>query len=182
MPRSNSGNPNDDDLIARGGKVDRERLFELYEKQTGDDEQPISVTLRISRNLNKRLDRYLVDRIPFLSRTSLQRLIRDHADRTKMREHFRKLEAYRKTIDRHSDAYGILNHLNQLGVYKRHRADRRLHMQGGLDTHDHQRAQMQRDLDNGTCQDPASTSNAVSCENDCDCPSGQSCTEAGTCG
>ena len=82
--------------------------------------------------------------------TLLQRMIRDHADRTKMREHFRKLEAYRKTIDRHSDAYGILNHLNQLGVYKRHRADRRLHMQGGLDTHDHQRAQMQRDLDNVT--------------------------------
>ena len=43
MPRSNAGNPDDDDLIARGGKVDRERLFELYELQTGDDEQPISV-------------------------------------------------------------------------------------------------------------------------------------------
>jgi len=79
MPRSNGGNPDGDDLIARGGKVDRERLFELYEKQTGDDEQPISVTLRPSRDLNKRLDRYLVDRIPFLSRTSLQRLIREQA-------------------------------------------------------------------------------------------------------
>jgi len=78
MPRSNGGNPDGDDLIARGGKVDRERLFELYELQT-DDEQPISVTLRISRDLNKRLDRYLVDRIPFLSRTSLQRLIRERA-------------------------------------------------------------------------------------------------------
>jgi len=79
MTRSNGGNPDGDDLIARGGKVDRERLFELYEKQTGDDEQPISVTLRLSRDLNKRLDRYLVDRIPFLSRTSLQRLIREQA-------------------------------------------------------------------------------------------------------
>ena len=79
MPQSDGGNPDGDDLIARGGKVDRERLFELYEKQTGDDEQPISVTLRISRDLNKRLDRYLVDRIPFLSRTSLQRLIREQA-------------------------------------------------------------------------------------------------------
>ncbi len=79
MLRSNGGNPDGDDLIARGGKVDRERLFELYELQTGDDEQPISVTLRLSRDLNKRLDRYLVDRIPFLSRTSLQRLIREQA-------------------------------------------------------------------------------------------------------
>ena len=67
----------DGDLIARGGHVDRQRLFELYQQQTGDDEQPISVRLRLRRNLNKRLDRYLVDRIPFLSRTSLQRLIRE---------------------------------------------------------------------------------------------------------
>ena len=79
MPQTNGGNPDGDDLIARGGKVDRERLFELYEQQTGDDEQPVSVTLRITRELNKRLDRYLVDRIPFLSRTSLQRLIREQA-------------------------------------------------------------------------------------------------------
>ncbi|MHC4100703.1 MAG: hypothetical protein ACYSW1_07515, partial [Planctomycetota bacterium] len=62
-----------DDLIAPGGKVDRETLFALYERQTDDDETPISVTFKLSRDLNKRLDRYLVDRIPFLSRTSLQR-------------------------------------------------------------------------------------------------------------
>ena len=78
MPDGNSnGDDPGGDLIARGGKVDRQRLFELYEQQTGDDEQPISVTLRMSRDLNKRLDRYLVDRIPFLSRTSLQKLIRE---------------------------------------------------------------------------------------------------------
>ncbi len=67
----------DGDLIARSGHVDRQRLFDLYQQQTGDDEQPISVRLRLRRDLNKRLDRYLVDRIPFLSRTSLQRLIRE---------------------------------------------------------------------------------------------------------
>ncbi len=66
-------------LIATGGKVDREALYRLYEDQTGDDEAPISVTFRLSRDLCKRLDRYLVDRIPFLSRTSLQRLIREKA-------------------------------------------------------------------------------------------------------
>ncbi|MHC4304788.1 MAG: RluA family pseudouridine synthase [Planctomycetota bacterium] len=68
-----------DDLIAPGGKVDRETLFALYERQTDDDETPISVTFKLSRDLNKRLDRYLVDRIPFLSRTSLQRLIKEEA-------------------------------------------------------------------------------------------------------
>ena len=81
MPSADNGNSNRnndrDDLIARGGKVDRETLFALYDRQTGDDETPISVTFKLSRDLNKRLDRYLVDRIPFLSRTSLQRLIKE---------------------------------------------------------------------------------------------------------
>lgn len=70
--------PSPDDLIGPGGKVDRETLFELYERLESDDE-PISVRFELSRELDKRLDRYLVDRIPFLSRTSLQRLIREEA-------------------------------------------------------------------------------------------------------
>ena len=81
MAGRDEGTPDDPDhggeLIARGGKVDRQRLFELYQQQTGDDEQPVSVSFRLSRNLDKRLDRYLGDRIPFLSRTSLQKLIRE---------------------------------------------------------------------------------------------------------
>ncbi|MHC4708961.1 MAG: RluA family pseudouridine synthase [Planctomycetota bacterium] len=81
MPSVDNGNSNRnhdrDDLITRGGQVDRETLFALYERQTDDDETPISVTFKLSRDLNKRLDRYLVDRIPFLSRTSLQRLIKE---------------------------------------------------------------------------------------------------------
>ncbi len=92
----------DDDgleLIGPGGKIDAEALLRLYERRAGGDaaserssdveldaqggggadgdgdDAPISVTLRLRRDLDKRLDRYLVDRIPFLSRTSLQRLI-----------------------------------------------------------------------------------------------------------
>jgi len=67
-------------LIAADGKVDRDALFALYEQledKAGDDETPIAVEFKLQRDLNKRLDRYLVDRIPFLSRTSLQRLIRE---------------------------------------------------------------------------------------------------------
>ncbi len=67
------------DLIAPGGKVDREKLYELYESGEADDDTPVSVSFTLSRDLNKRLDRYLVDRIPFLSRTSLQRLIKEEA-------------------------------------------------------------------------------------------------------
>ena len=53
-------------------------LHELYESLT-DDDGAIVVDFTLSRDLNKRLDRYLVDRIPFLSRTSLQRLIAEQA-------------------------------------------------------------------------------------------------------
>jgi 23S rRNA pseudouridine1911/1915/1917 synthase len=70
------------DLIAPGGTVDRELLFSLYEQNEqaeGDDETPVTVQFVLNRDLNKRLDKYLVDRIPFLSRTSLQRLIREQA-------------------------------------------------------------------------------------------------------
>jgi 23S rRNA pseudouridine1911/1915/1917 synthase len=56
---------------------DPEELLALYESQEGDDETPITVTFELQRDLDKRLDRYLVDRIPFLSRTALQRLIHE---------------------------------------------------------------------------------------------------------
>ncbi|MDG2424573.1 MAG: RluA family pseudouridine synthase [Phycisphaerales bacterium] len=70
--------PEDGLLINAGGKVDANRLHELYESLT-DDDGAIVVTFTLSRDLNKRLDRYLVDRIPFLSRTSIQRLINENA-------------------------------------------------------------------------------------------------------
>ncbi len=69
-------------LIDAGGKVDREALFSLYEQSeeaSGDDETPVSVRFQLGRDLDKRLDKYLVDRVPFLSRTSLQQLIKEEA-------------------------------------------------------------------------------------------------------
>ena len=63
-------------VIAPGGKVDQQALFDLYAGSDEEQDRPATVRFVLSRDLNKRLDRYLVDRIPFLSRTSLQRLIR----------------------------------------------------------------------------------------------------------
>jgi len=76
---SDNTDHHNDDLLAPGGKVDADALFRLYERQDADDDRPIHVRFDLSRDLNKRLDRYLVDRIPFLSRTSLQRLIKEEA-------------------------------------------------------------------------------------------------------
>ena len=87
MPSCSRPRPLEDrpELIAPGGKVDREKLFALYEAELGDDESPICVRFKLSRDLNKRVDRYLVDRIPFLSRTSLQHIIKEQAVTVKLR-------------------------------------------------------------------------------------------------
>jgi 23S rRNA pseudouridine1911/1915/1917 synthase len=62
-----------------GGNIDTNALFHAYEEQRSDDDSPIEVIFTLSRNLEKRLDSYLAVRIPFLSRTSLQRLIDERA-------------------------------------------------------------------------------------------------------
>ncbi len=84
-PRPDPAAPQDDivsgplgvlQLIAPGGHVDRDALYALYDSSGEfDDDHPVSVTFELTRDLEKRLDRYLVDRVPFLSRTALQRLI-----------------------------------------------------------------------------------------------------------
>ncbi|MEM1422578.1 MAG: RluA family pseudouridine synthase [Planctomycetota bacterium] len=61
-------------LIAPGGKISEDALREAAELDLEDDGlRRVSFTL--TRDLNKRLDRYLQDRIAFMSRTQLQRLI-----------------------------------------------------------------------------------------------------------
>jgi 23S rRNA pseudouridine1911/1915/1917 synthase len=67
-----------DDSVALSD--DPQRLFELYEKQRdADDETPVTAVFELTRDLGVRLDRYLADRVPFLSRTALQRLIDEQA-------------------------------------------------------------------------------------------------------
>ena len=66
-------------VLDGGGNIDTDALFHAYEEQRTDDDSSIEVVFSISRNLDKRLDSYLAVRIPFLSRTSLQRLIDEEA-------------------------------------------------------------------------------------------------------
>lgn len=67
-----------DELLGPGGKVDQQLLHELH-AAGDDDDAPLAVRFVLTRDRDKRLDRYLVDRVPFLSRTSIQRLIREEA-------------------------------------------------------------------------------------------------------
>ncbi|MHC4082458.1 MAG: 6-hydroxymethylpterin diphosphokinase MptE-like protein [Planctomycetota bacterium] len=82
--------------------------------------------------------------------TVIRAMLRDQADAARMQHHFKKLDRCRRQIEQRHDAVEIVNFLNQLGVYKRFKADRRLHMQRDLDPMRRQRAQLERDLENVT--------------------------------
>lgn len=69
-------------LFTPAGTVDRDALLKIYEEAAAnDDDAPVAVHFTLSHDLEKRLDKYLVDRVPFLSRTALQRLIDEDAVR-----------------------------------------------------------------------------------------------------
>lgn len=68
-------------LLLPGGKISaeavREAIARAEEQGIEDDAALRTVTFSLRRDLNKRLDKYLVDRIGFLSRNQLQKLIDD---------------------------------------------------------------------------------------------------------
>jgi 23S rRNA pseudouridine1911/1915/1917 synthase len=66
-----------EDLLLPSGRVDPEALLRASgaESQADEDEQLARVQFILRRDLKKRLDKYLTDRIGFMSRNQLQRLI-----------------------------------------------------------------------------------------------------------
>jgi RluA family pseudouridine synthase len=65
----------------QGGKVDADAIVALAQRarelglEADDDQELRTVRFELKHDLDKRLDKYLTDRIAFLSRTQLQRLI-----------------------------------------------------------------------------------------------------------
>jgi 23S rRNA pseudouridine1911/1915/1917 synthase len=66
-----------EDVVLPGGKVDPEAVRRMIEaaRQSDDDAEVPAVSFTLNRDLKKRLDRYLTDRISFMSRNQLQKLI-----------------------------------------------------------------------------------------------------------
>lgn len=64
-------------LVSAGGKVDASALEQaISESESGEDDAEVrTVRFKLLRNLDKRLDKYLCDRITFMSRNQLQKLI-----------------------------------------------------------------------------------------------------------
>lgn len=63
------------ELLGPDGKVDLDLLRAAGDEDTGDDESLRRVSFTLSRDLRKRLDQYVTDRAPFLSRNRAQKLI-----------------------------------------------------------------------------------------------------------
>lgn len=64
-------------LVQPGGKVDPDAVRAAYERarDEGDDDFLARVRFELQRDLQTRLDKYLVTRVTFMSRSGLQRLI-----------------------------------------------------------------------------------------------------------
>lgn len=77
-PSSRDAGDASSNIINDGGKVDPRRLESIYAASL-EREGPVTVVFTLSRDLDKRLDRYLVDRIPWISRTKIQDLINAEA-------------------------------------------------------------------------------------------------------
>lgn len=75
-------------------------------------------------------------------------MLRDQRDQARMQKHFARLERERGEVEKRFGAFELLTHLNQLGVFKRFRADRRLQMQKLEDPIAIQRGELMRDREN----------------------------------
>lgn len=78
----------------------------------------------------------------------LAEMLEHQRDEARMKRLWPRLERERATIERLFPTFEIINHFNQLGAFKRAKADRKLHFARALSPIDAQRAQLERDLVN----------------------------------
>ncbi|MHC4946711.1 MAG: 6-hydroxymethylpterin diphosphokinase MptE-like protein [Planctomycetota bacterium] len=78
----------------------------------------------------------------------LGRMLDDQRDAAAMERHFARLAGEQREVERRMESLALLNQLNQLGVFRRMKADRRLQLAGDLDPLARQRAELERDREN----------------------------------
>ncbi len=92
-----------------------------------------------------------VERMREVSRDTqsiLERMLVEQTDARRMAKHFERIEANRQEVERLFLAFELLNQMNQMGVFRRMKADRRLQLAQGLDPLTVQKRQLERDLEN----------------------------------
>ena len=82
------------------------------------------------------------------SQPLLKQMLEAQNDPARMRALFDELETHRHAVGRRLHAFILVEHLNQLGAFKRIRADRRMNLAADLDPKARQRAELERDLVN----------------------------------
>jgi len=94
------------------------------------------------------------DEVAELARTSretmpiLHKMIEHQRDGARMRKLFEKLEKHKKTVASLKEAFALVNDLNQIGAFKRARADRSIYIDDQMDEYERQRRQLERDIEN----------------------------------
>lgn len=78
----------------------------------------------------------------------LKAMLADQRDQRKMDCHFIDLEKLKRQAMSMDDTFKLINDLNQLGVFKRLRADRAIRAAENLDPYERQAMQLERDLEN----------------------------------
>ncbi|MHC4993718.1 MAG: motility associated factor glycosyltransferase family protein [Planctomycetota bacterium] len=78
----------------------------------------------------------------------MEKMLRDQREPAKMEEHFHKLENNQKRVAEMGAVFGLINELNQIGAFKRLRADRAIRLDDRASPLEKQAAQIERDLEN----------------------------------
>ena len=111
---------------------------------------PSAELLRVAAARVRSVRREIVEIREISERTAgiLSEMIEHQADRQRMDRLWARLGRERKAVEARLAAFEILGQFNQLGVFKRAQADRRLHFARGLPPLELQRAQLERDMTN----------------------------------
>ena len=77
-------------------------------------------------------------------------MLQQQHDQARMKQHFRRIDRYREDVARRTEVFSLLEEINQLGAFKRARADRTKKLMRDLDALEQQRLELERDLENVT--------------------------------
>ncbi len=103
--------------------------------------------------IRRRLDEVIeevthIRRISIKTIALLDKMLEDQGNEPKMARHFKKMDQFRTDVEARFNAFELVNHLNQLGVFRRYKADRKIQLLEDSDPIVHQRAHLERDRDN----------------------------------
>ena len=78
----------------------------------------------------------------------LREMLDRQRDHDRMNLLFKRMEKHQKRVAELSDAFALVNELNQIGAFKRVKADRQICVADGADEYETQRKQIERDIEN----------------------------------